>query len=435
LGFNQTAQDIMDRVTPRTTTTPLIYNGAHYAVKTDPNGNIVSARDEQGHDVDNKTIAGLQANALGMAGATTGQTMGYDKNGDVISHTILKNGEVVWKNQRTGQTLSGAPEGYHTGQDPLEMRIMQGKKQILTQHAAANAKQQQATGQNAFSPEQTQQALADYEGSMRGTNVAAALPPGLSTTVNNTGSTNTNQPAAPAATPGDVKRQALDQTAIEVFEGRQAMPTGMGANNLENKYIRQRVQEIAAERNQPFDANKFALNQKVITKDYSPAGPQGKNIIALNTAIKHMAVMEDKARGLNNSDTHAVNQWSQSIGKYFNQPNVTSFEALRPIVAGEIGKTITSGGGTDRERQEAENAIKASNTPAEMTANLRALKEAMAGKLDALRLPYQAAGGQDFDKKFLLPETQVEMAKLKTGGHVPTKEEIAAERARRKGQQ
>ena len=482
------------------------------------------------------------AGASGIKGMATGQTMGFDRAGNVISHSINKaTGQVLWKNETTGQTLSGAPEGYHMGQDPLEMRIIQGKKQIINTASQLNAKSMAATGQPALSQAEINQQIDAFENQMRGistptapTAAAAERAAPTTTTATTPSSTEGLQltaeqdalarqgvpiisgirtaqqqealkdhrgpngewltkegrpvavnskhlsgdaidvnprkmtgqleetlidsgwrrpdpvrdpnhwekltptaatTSAATASPGANKRASLDQTALEIYEGRQAMPTGMGANNLENKYIRDKVQQIAAQRGEPFDANRFKLNQQVITKDYAPSGTQGKNIIALNTAIGHLATIEEKARGLNNSDTHAVNAWSQEIGKNFNQPNVTSFNALKPILAGEIGKTITSTGGTLAERQEAEHAINSANTPAEMTANLKTLKEALASKLTALKLPYESAGGKDFDKKFLLPQTQKEMAKLKTGGHVPTTAEIAAERERRKQQQ
>lgn len=122
----------------------LALGNKYYTVVRGKNG-IQQAFDSEGKTVDDSTLAKINAEAFATKGATTGQTMGKDKNGNVISHTILPNGRgVVWKNETTGETLSGAPEGYHsmgskTAEEIADIKGIGTAAQIETKMRKANA--------------------------------------------------------------------------------------------------------------------------------------------------------------------------------------------------------------------------------------------------------------------------------------------------------
>jgi hypothetical protein len=122
----------------------LALGNQYYTVVRSPSGGIEKAFSSDGKAVDDSTIAKLNAEAFALKGASTGQTMGKDANGNVISHTILPNGRgVVWKNETTGETLSGAPAGYHsmgqrTVEETAELRGVGTAAQIETKMRKAN---------------------------------------------------------------------------------------------------------------------------------------------------------------------------------------------------------------------------------------------------------------------------------------------------------
>jgi hypothetical protein len=122
----------------------LALGNQYYTVVRDARGGISKAFDAEGKTVDDATVAKLNAEAFALKGAQTGQTMGKDAKGNVISHTILPNGRgVVWKNETTGETLKGAPEGYHsmsskTAEEIADIKGIGTAAQIETKMRKAN---------------------------------------------------------------------------------------------------------------------------------------------------------------------------------------------------------------------------------------------------------------------------------------------------------
>ena len=155
LGFKDLADKEQEKISPSITSSAATVDGENYHIKQDKSGEIVEAYRPDGQPVDAKTLSNLNANYMTMKGAQTGQSMGFDKAGNTISHTVLPNGRgVQWKNETTGQLLSTAPEGYHTGKDQLGMLGDTAYKQSLNADEAENRKQLAAGLGPMFSTEQ-----------------------------------------------------------------------------------------------------------------------------------------------------------------------------------------------------------------------------------------------------------------------------------------
>ena len=139
LGMHNLAQDEAAKLGIGKDTTVLGPDGKAYMVKMAANGTPLEGFSaESGKKLTPEELVHVSANGSGMVGAQTSQTMGFDKNGDPISHTVLKNGNVIWKNQKTGETLAGAPEGYHTGKNQQETMAIQAYQRSLQNDEAKN---------------------------------------------------------------------------------------------------------------------------------------------------------------------------------------------------------------------------------------------------------------------------------------------------------
>ena len=137
-----------------------------YTAEYGANGDVVRAWDKEGNRVSDKTLVGL---GQPMKGATTGGTMGFDKDGNVISHTMLPNGRgVIWKNETTGQTLSGAPEGYHQGKNQQETMSIQAYQRSRANDESANRRNIAKGLAPIYSPEQIEERAQNEKGRIMG---------------------------------------------------------------------------------------------------------------------------------------------------------------------------------------------------------------------------------------------------------------------------
>lgn len=140
LGLTELANQEQQKISPTLISSSMIdpSTGERYYVDHRKDGSIYAAFNSQGKKATDEEIARLASGAVSK-GAVTGQTMGFDKNGNTISHTVLANGAgVIWKNETTGETLKGAPEGYHTGKNQQEIMAIQAYQRSRQNDEAKN---------------------------------------------------------------------------------------------------------------------------------------------------------------------------------------------------------------------------------------------------------------------------------------------------------
>ena len=112
LGLNDLAQQEQEKISPSKTTMPVMIGNEHYAATYNKNGELISARNERGEEVDSTTLNKIAANGFASKGATTGQSFMKDSDGNIWSHTITPGtNRVIWTNQNTGATSTTAPAG------------------------------------------------------------------------------------------------------------------------------------------------------------------------------------------------------------------------------------------------------------------------------------------------------------------------------------
>jgi hypothetical protein len=118
-------------------------------------------------------------------------------------------------------------------------------------------------------------------------------------------------------------------------------------------------------------------------------GKQGQAVNSMNVATNHLQTLDELATALNNKDTRAFNQIGNAWAKQTGNPAPTNFEAAKTIVGDEVVKAIVGAGGTGADREKAQAAINAANSPAQLHGAIQTVYKLMGGQLKGLQLQYE----------------------------------------------
>lgn len=222
--------------------------------------------------------------------------------------------------------------------------------------------------------------------------------------------------AAETAT-GELSPQTIDFVAETYRQTGQLPPLGMGkaAVNMRQKVLDRAAQLAMGTGDKAKTAAEAAADVKTAkadtaaqasaVKDFS-SGMSARRVTANNTAINHLATMENLADDLANSDTRVFNAAANAIAKQFGAAAPANFDAARQLVASEVIKAVVANGGGVTERQEAAEQFARANSPAQLKGVINTYKELLGGQLSSLGQQYETGTGRkDFNKK-LSPETR-----------------------------
>jgi len=202
--------------------------------------------------------------------------------------------------------------------------------------------------------------------------------------------------------------------AVEITYQTGKAPAGYSRNPVVNAQLWQAVHQRAQqEGNDPaaFFANtQMTGAQAAVVKDFE-SGATSKSLDGLNTAIKHIQILRPLISQLNNTGTPAFNQVANTVSAQLGLSGsgaINNFDAARDFVAGEISKAVLPGGGGEAERQQIAKAVQNAKKPEDLQSAIDQWQQMLAGKTDALRQRWTAAGLEQkspFNNK-LLPETK-----------------------------
>ena len=409
LGLEDLARQEQQKLSPTLKSSATQLDGQNYHIKQNLDGEIVKAYDNEGNEVNDKTLAKLNANYLALKGATTGQTMGFDAKGDTISHMILTNGRgVVWKNETTGEILKNAPEGYHTGKDQKAMLADSAAKQASAKMDAENVKSIAQGAGPKFTKEEIQAAGDEARNRVLGitpSTPAQAIPNTQVQPVTNAGAMPTAQvqPVANAgamtaqATPSKYTPQVLAEVD-SIVKGNKLPPTGLGAANYFNRTVTQALNEL----HPTYDANaakeKVKENTKILT-DFTPGGVAGKQVVAFATAANHINDdFRPAIKALNNGDYPAANAFMQKLSTWTgNASNVNNFKLVAQAMGDEVVKTLTNGGpGALADREKIQERFRSVDNAKTLSEAADYAERLMAGKTEVLAEQYARTGRKDF---------------------------------------
>ena len=336
-------------------------------------------------------------------------------NGEIhtISTKRTPNG-IMYKDDTagTGWTMK-SPEGLqHVGQvDRRQVMADQAAKQAMDAMRRQNTSAQSQGVAARF----TEQQILDA-----GNNARLAVLNGQTSTM--PGSLPATPPAAaPVTTPGNAPGAAPVTTpaavspiraqAEAIYNGDQKMPTGMGANNYQNREIRDEVNRIAVERGRPYDPARYDVRMKA-EKDFA-TGKQGDIVRSMNTAIDHMDTARELITRLPNGQYPLANEIATRFAKNIGDPNVTNFETMRDILAKEVTKAIVANGGTGGERDEAAKKLGNASSPEQLRGALDTYAKLLGGQMTGLKKQAESSGVKSFDSH-VTARTQRVMREAKT---------------------
>ena len=413
LGLNDLATQEQEKISPTRSTMPVMLGNQHYAATYSKNGELLYAYDEAGQRVDSATFNKLAANAYGSKGLETGQTMMKDTQGNMWSHSTQKGtNQIIWTNQSTGQTQTTAPTGLTPfGQvNPVTRASISLATSAERMMLNRNDKDKAA----GLTPTYSQDAIdAEKARILNGGQPQAAMTETPTATGATTPTAAAPTMAAPTAGKGEVERRgtpALESQAQAIFNGEQAMPTGMGANNARNQWISARVQEIAQQTGKPFDPTVFKNRQEVETA--FTKGKQSDVVRSMNVAIDHLDTLQQASKALNNGQIPMFNDIANKFAKNTGQPAPTDFDAVKTLVGSEVAKAVAGGATALGDREEIRAEINNARSPAQLAGVIDKYQRLLAGQMNGLETQYKSGGGQRWDDK-INPETKAVMDKIK----------------------
>ena len=146
-------------------------------------------------------------------------------------------------------------------------------------------------------------------------------------------------------------------------------------------------------------------NEKDAEKAYGPSGVQGKALIALGTAGRHLETLNNLIEPLDNDPLRATNKLTQWFSQQTGNPVPATFDSAKRIVADEVMKTIVSTGGGVKEREDLQKDLDRANSPAQLKGVMNSWTELMKGKVVGLANEWKGSTGKPFDyDRWGLPE-------------------------------
>jgi hypothetical protein len=220
----------------------------------------------------------------------------------------------------------------------------------------------------------------------------------------------------PAISPPVATTQPADVNVVDPNTGRreawlQSQPPGVQAyikkiadyeidprtSSLKGGH-REQMLSAVAQYDPTYNQNEFGSRAKAI-KDFS-TGPQGNIIRSFDVAIDHLDTLQKAATAMQNGNMKLLNEvrnhWRNQTGSDL----PTNFQALVPLVSGEIAKAVIGSNNALSDREELRTNLKAANSPDQISGVITGYKGLMSGQLKGLRKQYeQTTGRKDFDSR------------------------------------
>lgn len=182
----------------------------------------------------------------------------------------------------------------------------------------------------------------------------------------------------------------------------------------------QNVMAEAFKENPNYSAPDYAAKNKAISS--FATGKQGDAVRYFGVANSHLDLLSKLGDELRNGPIKGSNQISNFIEKELGLSTApTTFDAMKQLVATEIGKAVRGSGGGQEERQEMEQKISAATSPEALKSVISSYRDFMTGQINGLEQQYKSSTGlNNFKEKYLSPyERQL------AADHTPTTDSSA----------
>ena len=210
---------------------------------------------------------------------------------------------------------------------------------------------------------------------------------------------------------GNISDQSKEM-AYQYYLQHQALPPGFSRSPAMNadmmNYISQRAQQEGNTQTSILANKQLLQARQGAEKSFAPGGKDYTTTQSINTAISHLAVMDDLGKALgNNANSQTLNRVKNAVSAEFGGTAPTSVAAAAQIVGSEVTKAIVANGGSSAERDEAARQFSTAKTYPQFKTAIDTYTQLLGGQLETKRNSYQQSlGRDDFDTKFLTPRTR-----------------------------
>lgn len=191
-----------------------------------------------------------------------------------------------------------------------------------------------------------------------------------------------------------------DTLAHMIASGAMPMPTGRALLTPLGQYLTSKVNEL-----NPDFAGSTYPTQAAALKAFT-SGAESKKVRSLNTAIAHMASLDELSLALNNKDTQAFNRVANFLSKETGGTAVTNFNTAKDLVAKEVIAAVVAGGGGQAEREEAAKSFNAANSPQQLAEVTNVYRDLLGGQLHSLSQQYEQGTNRKDFARFLTDRTK-----------------------------
>ncbi len=136
-------------------------------------------------------------------------------------------------------------------------------------------------------------------------------------------------------------------------------------------------------KNPPYDATKY--DSRAATRKSFTAGKEKDNIVALNTAVDHLAILREMAQGVAQSDIPTINRMINYVRTKTGDPSVSSLQTASTAVASEVASLLKKAAATDPEIDAWKASFDPNMSPAQWSKNMATVLKIMAGRESALQ--------------------------------------------------
>ena len=162
---------------------------------------------------------------------------------------------------------------------------------------------------------------------------------------------------------------------------------------------RSRLIAMVAQYDPSYDMTQFAARNKLRSEFTS--GTAAKNLVALNTAERHIQTLERLEKELPQSDIQLINKLQGEAMSAFGSPAITNWDNAAQKVADEVNRAFVGAGSQAQEGIKRElQALKASQSPAQRQQAIATIREMLGGRREELKGQYERGMGKPLDLGF-----------------------------------
>jgi len=203
------------------------------------------------------------------------------------------------------------------------------------------------------------------------------------------------------------------------------LDTPVGAlDNTTGKQVMVTKKDIIGNRGRysPVSADVSTPVIKQTLKEYASTKPNtaGGNLIAFNTAMAHLGLLNDAIDALGNKNLKLANSILQKYKEQTGSPVGARYDTIKQAVSGELAKV--TGSLSQGEQEAIKGPLDKSNSPDALKGAVVSAVQIMDGKIGALHQRYVDVMHEEPDSPLISPEAQKVREKLlggaDSGGHV-----------------